>query len=291
MAQGGDAALMEVNIEAIFCVARARCCPLPIRTTLGLNSAQREHIMNISIVEAAMMDGSLQGSVRDARGRFVPGQSGNPDGKLPGTRNRATLLKAALDSEDGPAMARIVIDKALAGDVVTARFCIDRLEPRPRGRAIAIDLPEGARASDVVAAFDATLRAMAVGEITPDEAVQVTRVLDGRRKAIEAARREREAEIKPSPLGRGLGEGVRPTLGDNRAASGSPDPLPRGEGMSRRMAEGGALASSIPRLPVAGAIGASRANLLHSTCLSSLSRVMEWAARGRSGAGSATGVA
>src|SRR6266446_8673441 len=112
-------------------------------------------------METVMAEGLKQGSERDARGRFVPGQAGNPAGKLPGTCNRATLLKAALDSEDGPAMARIVIDKALAGDVVTARFCLDRLEPRPRGRAIAIDLPEGARMRDVVAAFDATLRAMA----------------------------------------------------------------------------------------------------------------------------------
>jgi hypothetical protein len=234
-----------------------------------------------------MTVGSEQGSMRDARGRFVPGQSGNPAGKAPGTPNRATLLRAALASEEGPAMARVIIDKALAGDVVTARFCLDRLEPRQRGRAIAIDLPEGMRARDVVAAFDATVRAMAAGEITPDEAVQVTRVLDGRRKAIEVARREREArrrdddedagEIKPSPLGRGPstsaqeGEGVRDALGDNRAASGSPhpDPLPRGEGMSRRMAEGDALASSTPHLPVASAIGASRTNLLHSTCIGS----------------------
>src|SRR6476646_3023748 len=141
--------------------------------------------MNICVREAAMMDGSLAGAARAERGRFVPGQSGNSAGKVPGTRNRATLLRAALDSEDGPAMARIVIDKALSGDVVTARFCLDRLEPRPRGRAIAIDLPEGARMLDVVAAFDATIRAMAGGEITPDEAVQVTRVLDRRRKAIE----------------------------------------------------------------------------------------------------------
>src|SRR6266849_10287016 len=125
--------------------------------------------MNISLMEAVMTELSGQ-AARDARGRFVPGRSGNPVGKILGTRNRATLLRAALDSEEGPAMARIVIDKALAGDVVTARFCLDRLEPRPRGRAIAIDLPEGARARDVVAAFDATLRAMAVGEITPDEA-------------------------------------------------------------------------------------------------------------------------
>jgi hypothetical protein len=168
--------------------------------------------MNISIMEAALL-GMAESSVRDARGRFVPGQSSNPAGKLPGTRNRATLLRAALDSEEGPAMARIVIDKALAGDVVTARFCLDRLEPRPRCRAIAIDLPEGARARDVVAAFDATLRAMAAGEITPDEAVQVTRVLDGRRKAIEAARRETErTERRDEEVIVGAGPG--PALGE-----------------------------------------------------------------------------
>src|SRR5260221_10487334 len=139
-----------------------------------------------------MAEGSEQAAMRDRRGRFVPGQSGNPAGKTPGTRNRATLLRAALDSEEGPAMARVVIDKALAGDVVTARFCLDGLEPKPRSRPIEIDLPDGARARDVVAAFDATVRAMAAGEITPDEAVQVTRVLDGLRKAIEAAWREDE---------------------------------------------------------------------------------------------------
>src|SRR5216684_1803048 len=101
-----------------------------------------------------MTEGLEQASARDERGRFLPGQSGNPAGKVPGTRNRA-----ALDSEDGPAMARVIIDKAIAGDVVTARFCVDRLEPRPRSRAIAIDLPEGTRVSDIVAAYDATVEA------------------------------------------------------------------------------------------------------------------------------------
>src|SRR5260221_2265397 len=112
--------------------------------------------MNILIMEAVMTEELEQGSARDARGRFVPGESGNPAGKAPGTRHRATLLRAALDSDEGPAMARGVIDKALAGDVVTARFCLDRLDPKPRQRAIAIELPEGAKASDLVAAYDAT---------------------------------------------------------------------------------------------------------------------------------------
>ena len=277
-----------------------------------------------------MMDGSLAGSARDERGRFVPGQSGNPMGKVSGTRNRATLLRAALDSDEGPAMARIVIDKALAGDVVTARFCLDRLEPRPRGRAISIELPEGARMRDVVAAFDATVRAMAGGEITPDESVQVTRVLDGRRKAIEAARRERRTQRdraaddvedemeKPSPPGRGLGEGLRRGLsGDDELAVGRPDPLPRGEGVAHSTVS---VAGITPHPPIATAMGPSlsrsrgnqrfplsrqakqrfaeskgrgarfggsaTANFLYSTCISTPSGAMGWA-----GAGTAAGLA
>src|SRR5216684_4222453 len=208
------------------------------------NPRQQEHIMNIVTGEAAMTAGLQQASVRDERGRFVPGRSGNPAGKLPGTRNRATLLRAALDGEDGPAMARVIIDKAIAGDVVTARFCLDRLEPRPRSRAIAIDLPEGRRVSDIVAAYDATVEAMMNGEITPDEAVQVTHVLDGRLRALKAARPvDKQIEqcdiAKPSPPGRGLGEGI----GVGRAFAGigtvssrrpHPDPLPQGEGMASR---------------------------------------------------------
>jgi hypothetical protein len=252
-----------------------------------LKSGPREHIMNITIMEAVMLDVAGQGSIRDEQGRFVPGQSGNPAGKAPGTRNRATLLREALDGEDGPAMARMVIDKALAGDVVAAKFCIGRLMPKPRDRGIEIDLPEGARARDIVAAYDATVRAMMSGEITPDEAVQVTRVLDGRLRAIEAAAREAEREArgarraaakpsppekftsKPSPSGRGLGEGVGPRSTDaDRVAAKCPHsgPLPRGEGgMSMGEAEPNAGSLLPPRLRTPSRFPAA---LLHSTCIS-----------------------
>src|SRR5690348_1494177 len=93
-----------------------------------------------------------QAALRDGKGRFVPGHSGNPAGKKPGTRNRATILREALADGEDIAAARIVIDKALAGDAVAARFIVDRLTPRPRGRAIALDLPEGETADDVLAA-------------------------------------------------------------------------------------------------------------------------------------------
>jgi hypothetical protein len=144
------------------------------------------------------MDGLAQGALRDANGRFIPGHSGNPAGKKAGTRNRATVLREALADGEDTAAARIVIDKALSGDAVAARFIVGRLMPRPRGREIALDLPDGGTAADVLACSNATIAAMAAGEITPDEALTVTRVLDGRLRALKALNQK-----EPSPEGRG----------------------------------------------------------------------------------------
>jgi hypothetical protein len=186
------------------------------------------------------MDGSLHEARRDANGRFVAGQSGNPAGKRPGTRNRASVLREALGDGEDIAAARIVIDKALSGDMVAARFVVGRLEPRPRSRPIELDLPEGTSAGDIVAAYDVTLRAMATGEITPEEALQVSRVLDRRLRALKLAAREEvrnglSDRAKPSPSGRGLGEGVgRSSAAADQASSRRPhpNPLPWGEGVA-----------------------------------------------------------
>jgi hypothetical protein len=132
-----------------------------------------------------IMDTVANGSGRDASGRFVPGQSGNPAGKVPGTRNRKTVLMAALRDGEGQAAARVVIEKALAGDAVAARFVVALISPKPQGRTIHLDMPEDDDCN-VVTAFNVTLRALCDGEITPDEAVTVSRFLDGRRRVLQA---------------------------------------------------------------------------------------------------------
>jgi hypothetical protein len=196
--------------------------------------------------------------MRDANGRFVPGQSGNPAGKKRGTRNRATLLREALADGESARVARIVIDKALAGDAVAARFIVDRLPPRPRGRAIALDLPEGAGAGDVLAASNVTIAAMASGEITPDEALTVTRVLDGRLRALKAARREGAMQKTPSPLaGEGRGEGALRVKNLHRQDPPHP-PIAMAMGTPEHLSKG---------LSREGR-GAFPAHLLHSTCIS-----------------------
>jgi hypothetical protein len=122
---------------------------------------------------------------RDAAGRFMPVQSGNPAGKLPGTRNRKTVLMEALRDGEDVAAARVVIDKALAGDAVAARFVVALTSPKPRGREIHLEMPADDDCN-VVAAFNAALRALCNSEITPDEALQVSRFLDGRWRVLQA---------------------------------------------------------------------------------------------------------
>jgi hypothetical protein len=140
-----------------------------------------------------MMDGS--GSVgaqagRDRGGRFAAGVSGNPAGKQKGTLNRATMLAAALSVDESGAVARVVIDRALAGDMVAARFCLGLLLPKPRDRPVELDLPAVNGLDDIVACFAATVAAMAAGEITPLEALTVSKVLTQQRRAIEARERQ-----------------------------------------------------------------------------------------------------
>jgi hypothetical protein len=107
---------------------------------------------------------------------------------------RSANLRDVLDPGEDRLLARIAIDKAKAGDAVALRFVVGRLYPRPRGRAIALDLPPDMRQGNVVAVFDATLQAMASGEITPEEARSVTLVLDGRLRVLEAWAREQVLE-------------------------------------------------------------------------------------------------
>ena len=49
--------------------------------------------------------------IRDARGRFKPGRSGNPAGKPPGTQNWATRLKTTVDEAAIMAQTRLLIEK------------------------------------------------------------------------------------------------------------------------------------------------------------------------------------
>jgi len=133
---------------------------------------------------------------RDAQGRWRPGQSGNAAGKRPGTRNRATLLREFLrDGEEGEAV-RTIIEKAKAGHWAAARFIVEGIAPKPRGRLIELDLPEAAALPD---AIDRVVQLMACGEITMEEAQLTIRILREQSSAAAPTRTAAAATAGPQP--------------------------------------------------------------------------------------------
>jgi hypothetical protein len=119
-------------------------------------------------------------------GQFQKGQSGNPTGRPPGSRNKATLaaerlLEGALERLTGEA-----IEGALAGDANLLRLCISRLMPAARGRRVEIDLPaDGGALGDIAASLAATMRAAAEGVISPLEAADLAAVIEAQRRTLE----------------------------------------------------------------------------------------------------------
>lgn len=130
---------------------------------------------------------------RKQGGRFKPGVSGNPDGRPAGARHKTTRAIEALLDKEHEALTRKAIDKALEGDMVALRLCLDRLAPPRKDAPVAIDLPAVRSAADAVEASAAVLVAVAAGEITPDEAARVMALLTAHKSIVEAG--DHEARI------------------------------------------------------------------------------------------------
>ena len=122
---------------------------------------------------------------RDEAGRWRPGASGNPAGKPKGTRHRATLAAEALFDGEAEALSRKAIDLAKAGDVAALRMCLDRIVPVRKDRSVNFTVPSLTSVADAVAASAAILTAVAEGDLTPMEAADLSKVVDGYTRAIE----------------------------------------------------------------------------------------------------------
>jgi hypothetical protein len=119
-----------------------------------------------------------QNGARTARGRpFERGRSGNPSGRPKGHRNKATLAMEALLDGDAPALTRKAIERALEGDMVAMRLCLDRMLPPRRDRPVTFALPKIESAKDVPAAAAAILEACADGMLSPGEAAEIMNLL------------------------------------------------------------------------------------------------------------------
>ena len=109
---------------------------------------------------------------------FQKGESGNPAGRPRGARNRTTVLLENLLAEDAEAIARKAIELAKAGETAALRMCLDRLVPVRKDEPVVFDLPPLETAADSVAAATRIVAAVAAGDLTPSEAMDLAKVID-----------------------------------------------------------------------------------------------------------------
>jgi hypothetical protein len=122
---------------------------------------------------------------------FAIGQSGNPAGRPPGARARATLLAEQLLDGEAAELAKKALAMALAGDVVAMRLCFERIIAPRRERGVRLALPAVKGAGDLGPAMAAVTAAAGEGVISPAEALDLSQVLESYIRAVAAADFER----------------------------------------------------------------------------------------------------
>ena len=93
---------------------------------------------------------------------FKPGQSGNPAGKKPGTKNKKLAWLRSHDTE----LQQKVLELALKGDATALRICADRLWPKLRSEAMPVLVKT--KSADIASQGAAIINAALAGKLTPD---------------------------------------------------------------------------------------------------------------------------
>jgi len=143
---------------------------------------------------APVLETSAKQSAQKHRGRpFEPGQSGNPNGRPKGARNRVTRAVEALIDGQGEALGAKAVEKALQGDSPMLRALLGTLVPPRRERTVEFDLPKIESAADALKASSAVIAACAAGELSPREARQIMELISTHVRASEVAERAGQA--------------------------------------------------------------------------------------------------
>jgi hypothetical protein len=125
-----------------------------------------------------------QGDSRTPRVRGRPFREGN-SGRPPGSKNKDSLVLAALMDGEQEELVRKGIELAKAGNVPMLKLFLGRILPRER--PIRIDLPKMQFADDAVEVLGAIVRAVSEGSITPGEGANLANLVNSYARAIDMA--------------------------------------------------------------------------------------------------------
>jgi len=127
-------------------------------------------------------------------GRFAKGTSGNPAGRPPRSRNKATLLMEALLEGESEQLTRKAIELASGGDIHALRLCLDRLLPPRKDRTIQLSLHPIENVEQVSSAMSTVVEAIGEGRITPTEGEILANILAVQNNVLTNGDLERRVE-------------------------------------------------------------------------------------------------
>src|ERR1700736_1830175 len=151
--------------------------------------------------------------------KFQPGQSGNPAGRPPGSRNKKTLaMEEELAERASKAVGRIIF-LAEGGHPVAMRICAEWARPSGTNRSPALELPPITCSDDAQAALQTVLEAFGSGALTSRE---LPTVLGGLERAVRIADRIQQMRERE-----GAGRQIRGELHPDMmpTPTGEPDPF------------------------------------------------------------------
>ena len=128
--------------------------------------------------------------------QFKKGSPGGP-GRPRGSRNKSTIWFDTIGSKATAKAIKAVTDKAAKGDMWAAGILLARTWPRRRGRPVTFELPALQETADLIRAQAVLVAAVARGQLTPEEAADVSTLVENQRRAVETHDHERRiAELE-----------------------------------------------------------------------------------------------
>jgi hypothetical protein len=137
--------------------------------------------------------------------QFQPGQSGNPAGRPPGSRNKKTVALEEAFAEHAEEILQQVIARAKEGESAPMRLCMDRMLAPKRERPVVIDLPVIETPADARKALAVVTAELAAGGLTITEASRLIGLIQrmlrlvGQIDKMEQARRAEEQAQAVAP--------------------------------------------------------------------------------------------
>jgi Family of unknown function (DUF5681) len=128
---------------------------------------------------------------------WKPGESGNPKGRAPGSKNKQTLFAEQLIAGQSEGIVRKVIECALAGDPACLKLALDRILPPLKTRHVNFPMPALCTTADALRALAMLTQGISTGQLLPESAEPLVATISAFIRAVETSQIEdRLAELE-----------------------------------------------------------------------------------------------